>query len=141
MTSEEQTQLARSFIAAFNDGDWQSLEKTICPAVQYQEIPTKTSMRGAAPFLELCKGWKSIMSDCSGEVTHSLVSGDTVVLEVTWSGTQSGPIQTPLGEYPASGQFQKTDGVQILTMSDGKITGIKNHFDLLSMLMQFRAIG
>ena len=81
------------------------------------------------------------MSDCSGEVTNAHASGDTVILEITWTGTQSGPMQTPLGEHPSSGKFQKVHGAQILKIGDEKITNIRNHFDLLSMLMQFGAIG
>ena len=81
------------------------------------------------------------MSDCSGEVTNAHASGDTVILEITWTGTQSGPMQTPLGEHPSSGKFQKIDGVQIFEISNEKITNIRNYFDLLSMLMQFGAIG
>jgi hypothetical protein len=50
-------------------------------------------------------------------------------------------MQTPLGEHPSSGKFQKVGGAQILEIGDEKITNIRNHFDLLSMLMQFGAIG
>jgi limonene-1,2-epoxide hydrolase len=50
-------------------------------------------------------------------------------------------MQTPLGEHPSSGKFQKINGVQILEIGNEKITNIRNYFDLLSMLMQFGAIG
>jgi len=141
MTDEQKIELGKGFVSSFNNGDWGSLESTICPNISYIEIPTKTEINGVDKFVELCKSWKSIMSDCSGEVTDAHASGNTVILEITWTGTQSGPMQTPLGEHPSSGKFQKIDGVQILEIDDGKITNIKNYFDLLSMLMQFGAIG
>tara|TARA_B100000963_G_C22630063_1_gene674484 strand:+ start:28 stop:453 length:426 start_codon:yes stop_codon:yes gene_type:complete len=141
MTDEQKIKLAKGFIASFNNGDWESVEGALCPEVNYTEIPTKTEIIGMDKFVELCKIWKSIMSDCSGEVTNAHASGDTVILEITWTGTQSGPMQTPLGEHPSSSKFQKTNGVQILEIGNEKITIIKNHFDLLSMLMQFGAIN
>ena len=141
MTDEQKIELGKNFVTSFNNGDWESLESALCPEVKYIEIPTKTEINGVDKFLELCKSWKSIMSDCSGEVTNAHASGDTVILEITWTGTQSGPMQTPLGEHPSSGKYQKTDGAQILEISDEKITNIRNYYDLLSMLMQFGAIG
>ena len=107
MTDEQKIELAKGFVASFNNGDWESVESALCPEVNYTEIPTKTEINGVDKFVELCKIWKSIMSDCSGEVTNAHASGDTVILEITWTGTQSGPMQTPLGEHPSSGKFQK----------------------------------
>ena len=141
MTDEQKIELGKEFVASFNNGDWESLKGSLCTEVNYIEIPTKTEINGVDKFVELCKGWKSTMSDCSGEVTNAHASGDTVILEITWTGTQSGPMQTPLGVHPSSGKFQKMDGAQILKIGDEKITNIRNHFDLLSMLMQFGAIG
>ena len=141
MSDEQNIQVAKDFITSFNNSDWESFESILCPEITYLEKPTNTKIEGDESFLELCKGWKSVMSDCSGEVTNSIASADTVVLEITWTGTQSGPMQTPLGEHPSSGKFQKTDGVQIFKIIDGKITELTNYFDLLSMLMQFGAIG
>ena len=118
MTDEQKIKLAKGFIASFNNGDWESVEGALCPEVNYTEIPTKTEIIGMDKFVELCKIWKSIMSDCSGEVTNAHASGDTVILEITWTGTQSGPMQTPLGEHPSSSKFQKTNGVQILEIGN-----------------------
>ena len=118
MTDEQKIELAKGFVASFNKGDWESVESALCPEVNYTEIPTKTEINGVDKFVELCKSWKSIMSDCSGEVTNAHGSGDTVILEITWTGTQSGPMQTPLGEHPSSGKFQKINGVQIFEIGN-----------------------
>ncbi|MEC7881917.1 MAG: ester cyclase [Verrucomicrobiota bacterium] len=141
MTDQEKIELCKGFISSFNNSNWESLETVLCPDVSYTEIPTKTEINGANDFVELCKGWKSVMSDCSGEVTNAHASGDTIILEIIWTGTQSGSIQTPLGEHPSSGKYQKIHGVQIFEISNEKITNIRNYFDLLSMLMQFGAIS
>ncbi|MEC9376131.1 MAG: ester cyclase [Pseudomonadota bacterium] len=141
MTDQQKIELCQGFISSFNNSNWESLAIALCPEVKYAEIPTKTEINGADKFVELCKSWKSIMSDCSGDITYAQASGDTVILEITWTGTQSGSMQTPLGEHPSSGKYQKIHGVQIFEISNEKITNIRNHFDLLSMLMQFGAIA
>ena len=137
MTDEQKIELGKNFVTSFNNGDWESLESALCPEVKYIEIPTKTEINGVDKFLGLCKSWKSIMSDCSGEVTNAHASGDTVILEITWTGTQSGPMQTPLGEHPSSGKFQKTDGVQILQIGDEKITNIMFFIGINYVIVDF----
>ena len=140
-TKEDKIRQAKEFIHAFNTNDWDLLESTLSPQLDYCEIATKTTVDSSVKFVELCKGWKSIMTDCTGEVTDTHSCGDTVVLEITWSGTQTGPMQTAMGEHPPSGRFHTIQGVQILTVKENQITSIKNHFDLLSMLTQFGALG
>jgi len=141
MTTETNIERTKEFIHAFNTNDWDLLEGTLSPQLQYFEVATKTTADSSTTFIELCRGWKSIMADCTGEVKDAHSCGDTVVLEITWSGTQTGPMQTAMGEHPPSGKFQTIQGVQILTVKENQITRIKNHFDLLSMLAQFGALG
>ena len=140
-TKEDKIRQAKEFIHAFNTNDWDLLESTLSPQLDYCEIATKTTVDSSVKFVELCKGWKSIMTDCTGEVTDTHSCGDTGVLEITRAGTQTGPMQTAMGEHPPSGRFQTIQGVQILTVKENQITSIKNHFDLLSMLTQFGALG
>ena len=141
MTTETNIERAKEFIHAFNTNSWDRLERTLSPQLQYAEVATKATADGSTAFIELCRGWKSIMSDCTGKITDAHGSGNTVILEITWSGTQTGTMQTPMGEHPPSGKFQTIQGVQILTVKENQITSIKNHFDLLSMLTQFGALG
>ena len=67
MTDEQKIELGKEFVASFNNGDWESLKGSLCTEVNYIEIPTKTEINGVDKFVELCKDWKSTMSDCSGE--------------------------------------------------------------------------
>ena len=40
------------------------------------------------------------MPDVKGSVTNAVASGNTVVLEVTWEGTHTGPLAGPKGAIP-----------------------------------------
>ena len=140
MTQNEKINLCRNFVEDFNTCNWEGISHALCPSVNYVEIATKSTIDGAEGFLELCKGWKSVMSDCKGEVLYAHADGDTVLLEISWEGTQSGPMQTPLGEIPSSGKSQKMNAVQIFEIVDGKVSKIRNLFDLLALLIQFDAV-
>ena len=68
-----------------------------------------------------------------------LTSGDTVALEVTWEGTQTGPLETPNGPIAASGKRQKTPGVWSLDIVGGKVQASRQYFDMLTFLQQIGA--
>ena len=140
MTQDEKINLCKKFVEDFNTCNWKGISNSLCPAVNYVEIATKSTINGAENFLELCEVWKSVMSDIKGEVLYAHSDGDTVLLEILWEGTHSGPLQTPLGEIPSSGMFQKTNAVQIYEIVNGKIAKMRNLFDLLAMLIQFDAV-
>ena len=80
------------------------------------------------------------MPDATGTVTNALASGNTVTLQVTWEGTQTGPLKGPMGTIPASGRRQVTPAAWILTFEGEKIKESHHYFDMLSLLTQIGAI-
>jgi predicted ester cyclase len=76
------------------------------------------------------------MPDVKGTVTNACATGDTVVIEVTWKGTHTGPLQGPRGTIPATGKQQTTRSAWIMNCDVGKIKESRNYFDRLSFLQQ-----
>jgi ketosteroid isomerase-like protein len=64
---------------------------------------------------------------------------ESVALEVTWEGTQTGPLETPTGSIPASGKRQKTPGIWSIDVKDGKVQSSRQYFDMLTFLQQIGA--
>ena len=52
-----------------------------------------------------------------------MASGNKAALEVTWTGTHSGPLVTAEGSIPASGKRQETPAAFLFTFEGGKVTG------------------
>ena len=63
-----------------------------------------------------------------------------VVQEVTWTGTQTGPLATPDGEIPASGKHQSTAAVLVLDYEGDELKEYRHYFDMLSLLQQIGAV-
>lgn len=76
----------------------------------------------------------------SRKITNAFASGDTATVEVTWDGTQTGPLVGPAGTIPPSGKRQKTRATQVLTLNDGKVKEAHHYFDMLSLLQQIGAM-
>ena len=80
------------------------------------------------------------MPDVKGTVTNSFTSGNIVTLEISWTGTQTGPMVTPDGTIPPSGKSQTTQAAWILEFEEGKMKESRHYFDLVTFLKQIDAM-
>lgn len=126
---------------AFNRGDWTAFEAGLAPDAVYEEVTTGRRTEGAKANTELAKGWKSAFPDVTGTRDASYVSGDTVIFEITWSGTQSGPLPLPNGSVlPPSGKPVTIKAVMVSKIKDGKLAHQRHYLDMLAMLTQLGVI-
>ncbi len=140
MTDQDLIELARDVVDAFNDNEWRRYEALLAPSSLYNEVGTQRRLQGVAEIVQGLKGWKEAMPDVKGAVTNAFATNGTVVLEVTWEGTQTGPLAGPGGTIPASGKRQVTLSAWIFDFDGDKIKESRNYFDRLSFLQQLGAV-
>ena len=61
-------------------------------------------MDGADAYVQRCQGWKQAFPDARGAIRNAVASGNTVVQEIMWEGTHTGPLEGPGGRLPPSGR-------------------------------------
>jgi predicted ester cyclase len=99
----ELTEQAKGVVEAFNNDDWDAARGLLGDST-YNELGTQRSLAGADAIIGALQGWKAAMPDVRGTVTSTTESGQRVVLEVTWEGTQTGEMVTEQGTIPPSGK-------------------------------------
>ena len=99
-------------------------------------LATQRRIQGADGIVAANQGWKSAFPDAKGTETSVVASGDTVVQEITWSGTNTGPMETPGGTMPATGKSASVRAVMVSTFDGDKIKETHHYFDMMSMLQQ-----
>jgi len=134
------TKIAREAVEAFNASDWERTKALMTPDYVYNEVGTQRSIQGPEAVVAALQGWKEAMPDVTGTVTNALASGNTVTLQVTWEGTQTGPLEGPTGTIPASGKRQVTPAAWILIFEGEKIKESHHYFDMLTLLTQIGAL-
>jgi len=139
LTADELVKIARKQIDAFNNGDWEQLRELLASDASYHELGTERAIEGPEQIIEAFKGWKTAFPDAAGTVTSSVASGDTAVLEVTWRGTQTGPLTTATGTIPASGKSQETPAAIVYVFEGAKIKAGRHYFDAMTLLKQIGA--
>jgi steroid delta-isomerase-like uncharacterized protein len=133
-------QLAKQGVEAFSAGDWERFKAPLSADSVYEEFSTQQKIQGPDQIVESIKGWKKAFPDAKGTITKAIESDDTVVLEITWEGTQSGPLESAMGTIPASHKRSKIPAVQVVTFRGDKVVSTKHYFDLMTILAQIGAL-
>lgn len=136
MAEQDVIRAARGIVDAFNVSDWERCKAAMTSDSVYDEVATSRTLRGVGEVIPVWQGWKEAMPDVKGTVTNACATGNTVVLEVTWKGTHTGPLQSPSGTVPATGKQQTTRAGWVMNFDGGKIKESRHYFDMLSFMQQ-----
>ena len=136
MAEQDLISAARGVVDAFNASDWERYKTALTADCVYDEVGTSRILRGVAEIVRCLQEWKQAMPDVKGTVTNARATGNTAVLEVTWKGTHTGPLQGPSGIVPATGKQQTTRTCWLLNFEGGKVKDSRHYFDMLSFMQQ-----
>ncbi len=140
MAEQELIATAYELVEAFNASDWDRFRALSTEDCVYKEIGTHRQFQGPDEIVKVMEGWKEAFPDAAGTVTNAIASGNTVVLEISYQGTQTGPFETLNGTIPASDRVAVTEAIQVLEFEGGLVKENRQYFDSLAMLQQIGAV-
>lgn len=135
----EVVQVAEECVEALNASDWERLRATFAADAVWDEVGTQRRVQGVSAVIELSRGWRAAFPDARGTVTNAVAAGDTAVMELAYEGTHDGPMETPQGGIPPSGKKVTVRAVMVAQVRDGRITEVREYFDVLTLLTQIGA--
>jgi steroid delta-isomerase-like uncharacterized protein len=127
---------AKASVVAYNEKNWQAASDALTPDLTYDEVGTHRKLRGVADVLAVWKGWAATFPDSKATFDAAYVSGNTVILELTWRGTHTGTLRTPGSDIPATGKKIELRAIQVIDMADGKARSIRQYFDMATLMTQ-----
>ena len=95
---------------------------------------------GKDACVEFYASWFGAFSDAHVNVDDVQVIDDVAVEERTFTGTMTGSLRTPAGEFQPTGRPVSLDYIQVLRFRDGKHVSFNLMFDRLLMLEQLGLI-
>jgi steroid delta-isomerase-like uncharacterized protein len=132
---------ARESIECYNTGDFDRLRSLLADDFYEEELATQRRLEGADARVAAARAWKRAFPDERGTITGMTASGNTVAVEVTWEGTQRGPIVAPDGqELPPSNERVSLKSVEVIEVEGGRLTALRHYFDLMTLLQQIGAM-
>jgi len=127
---------AKAPVLAYNAKDWNAARSAITDDFIYDEVGTRRKVQGADQALSLWKGWAAAFPDSKASFDNALASGETVVLEVTWRGTHTGPLQTPRGPLAPTGRRIELRACMALEVAGDRVRVQRQYFDMATMMEQ-----
>jgi len=139
MAEKSVAELAKEQVLAYNAKDWDRARAVLAPEVVYEELATHRKLKGVDDVLTAWKGWATAIPDSRATFQSELVSGNTAVLEITWTGTHDGPLQTAAGEIPPTGKKIELRAVQVVDVANDRVKSVRQYFDMGTLLQQIGA--
>ena len=136
MAQQSIIDMAKAPIIAYNEKNWDAVKASVTSGFVYDEVGTQRRVQGINDFLAAWRGWAAALPDSKATFHSALVSGNTVVLEVTWRGTHTGPLQTPRGEIAPTGKKIDIRACQVIEIAGDKPQAMRHYFDMATLLKQ-----
>lgn len=141
MTDEELIAAAKVPIEAYNAKDWDATVACMADGYVYDEVATHRRLEGSGPTVEALKSWATAFPDSQATIHSAHVAGTTVILELTWKGTHTGPMMSPQGEIPATNKSIDMRAISVHVMEGTKIKEQRHYFDMMTMMTPLGLAG
>ena len=132
--------VAKSQLLDYNDKNFERMRATVTPDFVYNELGTGRKLQGIDQAVNAFRGWATALPDSKGTIVNEVVSGNTVVLELTWNGTHTGPLETPNGRIAPTGRTINLPACQVIEVAGDKVRSVRHYFDMASLLNQIGAL-
>jgi ketosteroid isomerase-like protein len=120
-------EVVRQYLAAIEQNDDATLERILHADIVQEEYPNILVPHGArhdrAAMLTRFAQGKKLMTAQRYELLSAMASGDSVAIEVQWSGT----LAVPFGEKLPAGSVMRARFAMFFGFRDGQIVSIRNY--------------
>lgn len=128
--------VAKASLKAYSEKNWDALRDLCAPGIVYEEFATHRKIQGVDNFLKTLQQWATAFPDSKATIHNAYVSGNTVVLEITWRGTHKGPLATPGGQIAPTGKTTEVPACQVFEIEHGKGKLLRHYFDMATLMQQ-----
>ena len=128
-------QLVDRHYAEINRNDFSDAAEIFSPDV-VTEAPGTGPLTGIEPFIGYGQAFLRAFPDGRIHRDRLVEAGDRIVVEGRYTGTNTGPLQTPAGELPATGRPLVMPFADSFRVVDGKIVEHRIYYDTAGMLAQ-----
>ncbi len=135
--ARDNASIARQTYDDWNAREFDRLADQVADDGEILLVGSGTRFTGPEGSKQYSRSWADAFPDGRVEIDRLISAGDTVVVEFTGRGTQTGTLSTPAGEIPATGRSVTLQLCDVLEFTgDGKIKAQRTYFDSASLLAQ-----
>ncbi len=136
LSQDQLIEAAKAPLVGYSKKDWNAVKASLTSDFVYDEVATQRKVKGVDQVITLWKGWATAFPDSKATFHDAFVSGNTVVLEVSWKGTHTGPLQTPNGSIAATNKKIDLRACNVIELAGEKAKLQRQYFDMATMMQQ-----
>lgn len=126
-----------SFFEAMSSGDLDTVESLFDERAEFVDMGSGQTMIGIKENMKDARNWKNTFSDMKVTALRHVESGNVVVTEMQFEGTNTGEMEMPDGsKLPATGKRVKMQGCQVIEVEDGKMVKGTQYYNPMVMMEQ-----
>ena len=135
-------ELVDRFFEAMSAGDMDTVKSLFHEKCVSIDHATGLVSNGVEENMADVNQWRAAFSDMKVEAVSHLETGNSVVTEMRFQGTNDGDMQAPDGSaVPATGKTVKMQGCQICEFEGGQMINTRQYYDMMSMMAQLGLMG
>lgn len=134
-SSEQARRLVDELYAAWSLPEPERIDEIFVDGGIYEDVAAGQVHRGKEAIKDLLRAAFAWSPDFDVTMTSVSIAGDTAMTEWVIEGTQEGPV----GELPATGRTFRVRGASVISFREGKITEVRDYYDMASFLLQLGA--
>ena len=138
MTDIDNVTVARVFHEAWAKRDPELGAAIVADHCEFMDIPRGETQRGPDGYRNDYERWRTAFPDGTVEITKIISEGDWVVVEYTNSGTNTGPLNTIMGEFSPTNRKMKVKYCSIMQIRNGKVVSGRDYYDASTILRQLK---
>jgi steroid delta-isomerase-like uncharacterized protein len=133
---EDSSSIIRKLFDGFNRKDIDAIEALAADDFELIDCASGEKYTGPKGARRNAEGWLTPFGDVQVELLNVISAGDWAVAECVGRGTHSGPMQTPMGEVPATGKQLELHFCSLIKVRDGKIVEGRDYYDAMTIVSQ-----
>jgi steroid delta-isomerase-like uncharacterized protein len=134
MTADDNRDLVRRYLKAFNDRDHETLTELLADGVV--EHGVHEELHGPEEIVDFLQSYFDTFRDYSGSTDAMIAEGETVAVRYSAEGTHSGEYQ----DFEPTGKTAEWSGMAMYRIEDDRIAEIWLEEDRLGLLEQLEAV-
>ena len=109
-------------------------------APDVETVTPQGTLKGVEEFRAMGEAFATAFTDMRHEIVRSFEDGDTIVVEAVFTGRHTGPMATPDGSIPATGNTVSFPFADFLQLQGGVCTSHRIYWDNVGLMAQIGAL-
>ncbi len=136
MTEEEVNSISERYLKVWNEGDLDIIDELHADGYVRHYVDIYEDIVGIDAYKKWVTDTRTIYPDFNVTMEETIIANDKIIVKATVTGTNTGPLMTPMGELPSTGKKIRFRVADIIQVVDGKITEEWIYFNQTPVLLQ-----